>query len=83
MLRTGRRWPRRREEELGRSMKEMNGREVVESSLFLFDLSGRIFDWAQAIRHNEDATMRLLHDQQCEAADECRRMATKLRKLME
>ena len=41
-------------------MKEMNGREVVESSLFLFDLSGRIFEWAQAIRHNEDATMRLL-----------------------
>ena len=64
-------------------MKEMNGREVVESSLFLFDLSGRIFEWAQAIRHNEDAAMRLLHDQQCEAADECRRMATKLRKLME
>ena len=64
-------------------MKEKNGREVVESSLFLFDLSGRISEWAQAIRHNEDATMRLLHGQQCEAADECRRMATKLRKLME
>ena len=27
--------------------------------------------------------MRLLHGQQCEAADECRRMATKLRKLTE
>jgi hypothetical protein len=71
--------PRRR----ALSMKEKTRQEVVESSLFLFDLSGRIFDWAQAIRHNEDATMRLLHDQQCEAADECRRMATKLRKLME
>jgi hypothetical protein len=64
-------------------MKEKNGREVIESSLFLFDLSGRIFEWAQAIRHHEDATMRLLHGQQCEAADECRRIATKLRKLME
>jgi hypothetical protein len=64
-------------------MKEKNGREVVESSLFLFDLSGRISEWAQAIRHNEDVTMRLLHGQQCEAADECRRLATKLRKLME
>ena len=64
-------------------MKEKNGREVVESSLFLFGLSGRISEWAQAIRDNEDVTMRLLHGQQCEAADECRRMATKLRKLME
>ena len=64
-------------------MKEMNRQELVESSLFLFDLSGRISEWAQAIRDHEDATMRLLHDQQCEAADECRRMATKLRKLME
>ena len=64
-------------------MKEKNGREVIESSLFLFDLSGRIFEWAQAIKQHEDAAMRLLHGQQCEAADECRRMATKLRKLME
>ena len=64
-------------------MKEKNGREVVESSLFLFDLSGRIYEWAEAIRHHEDATMRVLHGQQCEAADECRRIATKLRKLME
>ena len=62
-------------------MKQMNRQEVVELSLFLSDLSGRIFEWAQAIRHHEDATMRLLHGQQCEAADECRRMATKLRKL--
>ena len=64
-------------------MKEKNGREVVELSLFLFDLSGRISEWAQAIRDNEDVTMRLLHGQQYAAADECRRMATKLRKLME
>ena len=64
-------------------MKEKNRQEVVESSLFLFDLSGRIFEWEQAIKHNEDAAMRLLHDQQSEAADECRRIATKLRKLME
>jgi hypothetical protein len=56
---------------------------VVESSLFLYDLSGRIFEWAQAIGHHEDATMRLLHGQQSAAADECRRMAIKLRKLME
>ena len=64
-------------------MKKFNGQEVVESSLFLSDLSGRIFEWAQAIRHHDDVTMRLLHGQQCEAANECRRMATKLRKLME
>ena len=64
-------------------MKELNRQEVVDSSLFLSDLSGRIFEWAEAIRHHEDATMRLLHGQQCEAADECRRMAIKLRKLME
>jgi len=64
-------------------MKELNRQEVVESSLFLSDLSGRIFEWAEAIRHHEDATMRLLHGQQREAADECRHMATKLRKLME
>jgi hypothetical protein len=56
---------------------------ATSATRFLFDLSGRISEWAQAIRHNEDATMRLLHGQQCEAADECRRLATKLRKLME
>jgi hypothetical protein len=64
-------------------MKQMQRRDVVESSLFLSDLSGRIFEWAQAIRHHEDATMKLLHGQQSAAADECRRMAIKLRKLME
>jgi hypothetical protein len=64
-------------------MKQMQRRDVVESSLFLSDLSGRIFEWAQAIGHHEDATMRLLHGQQSAAADECRRMAIKLRKLME
>ena len=64
-------------------MKEISRQDVVDSSLFLSDLSGRIFEWAQTIRHNEDATMRLLHNQQCAAADECRHMAIKLRKLME
>ena len=64
-------------------MKQKNRQDLVESSLFLSDLSERIFEWAQAIRHHEDATMRLLHGQQSEAAAECRRMATKLRKLME
>ena len=46
-------------------------------------LKQSLFEWAQAIRHHEDATMKLLHGQQSAAADECRRMATKLRKLME
>ena len=64
-------------------MTQMYRRDVVESSLFLSDLSGRISEWAQALNHHEDATMRLLHGQQCAAADECRRMATKLRKLIE
>ena len=64
-------------------MKQMHRQDVVESSLFLSDLSGRIFEWAQAIRHHEDATLKLLHGQQSAAADECRRMAIKLRKLME
>ena len=64
-------------------MKQTHRQDVIESSLFLSDLSGRIFEWAQSLRHHEDATMRLLHGQQCAAADECRRMATKLRKLME
>jgi hypothetical protein len=69
--------------EVERSMKEIIRQDVVDSSLFLSDLSGRIFEWAQTIRHNDDATMRLLHNQQCAAADECRHMAIKLRKLME
>lgn len=60
-------------------MKQMHRRDVVESSLFLSDLSGRIFEWAQAIRH----TLKLLHGQQSAATDECRRMAINLRKLME
>ena len=64
-------------------MKQMSRQDVIESSLFLSDLSGRIFESAQAIRHQEDATMKLLHGQQSAAADECRRMASKLRKLME
>jgi hypothetical protein len=64
-------------------MKQMHRRDVVESSLFLSDLSGRIFEWAQALSHHEDATLKLLHGQQSTAADECRRMAIKLRKLME
>ena len=64
-------------------MKQMSRQDVIESSLFLSDLSGRIFESAQAIRHHEDATMKLLHGQQSAAADECRRMASKLRKLME
>ena len=64
-------------------MKQMSRQDVIESSLFLSDLSGRIFELAQAIRHHEDATMKLLHGQQSAAADECRRMASKLRKLME
>ena len=51
-------------------MKQMYRRDVVESSLFLSDLSGRISEWAQALNHHEDATMRLLHGQQCAAADE-------------
>ena len=61
----------------------MSRRDVVELSLFLSDLSRRISEWAQALSHREGATMRLLHGQQCAAADECRRMATKLRKPME
>ncbi|MFZ1882048.1 MAG: hypothetical protein WAU53_00220 [Rhodoplanes sp.] len=64
-------------------MKQMHRQNVIESSLFLSDLSGRIFEWAQALRHHEDATMRLLHGQQCAAADECRHMAIKLRRLTE
>ena len=52
-------------------MKQMHREDVVESSLFLSDLSGRIFEWPQALRHHEDATMRLLHGQQRAAADEC------------
>jgi hypothetical protein len=64
-------------------LKQMHRRDVVESSLFLSDLSGRISEWAQALSHHEDAAMRMLHGQQSAAADECRRMAMKLRKLME
>ena len=52
-------------------MKQMHREDMVESSLFLSDLSGRIFEWPQALRHHEDATMRLLHGQQRAAADEC------------
>jgi hypothetical protein len=54
----------------------MHRRDVVESSLFLSDLSARIFEWARALSHHEDATMRLLHGQQCAVAAECRRMQT-------
>jgi hypothetical protein len=36
-------------------MKQMQRLDVVESSLFLSDLSGRIFEWAQALSHHEDA----------------------------
>ena len=38
---------------------------------------------AQMFRYHDEATMRLLHGEQCAAADECRRMAIKLRRLTE
>jgi hypothetical protein len=34
-------------------MKQMHRQEVIESALFLADLSGRIFEWAQTLSHHE------------------------------